>query len=123
MMKTSATTALLLHGLRLSVYLGIYPEELLKKQIVTVDLRIHFLQPPKACFSDQITDTYCYDQLIRYLKEKLNSKKFQMLEYLTQEIYLLLKNYLPSHTSIIVSVTKQPPHLDLAQGVTFEYGD
>lgn len=122
MTKTQATSALTLNGLRLSVFLGIYPEELSKKQTVTVDIRIAFPQPPEACFSDRLEDTYCYDNMIHYLKEKLLHKKFQMIEHLTQALYALLKAYFPAHFSLSVKVTKLAPNPDLSRGVTFEYG-
>lgn len=116
-------TSLYLNGLHLAVYLGVYPEEIDKKQIVITDIACHFASAPRACFSDQLIDTYCYDKLIGHLKDAVATQKFQLLEHLTQKLHAVLKAYFAKTVRLTIRVTKQPPIADLTQGVTFEYGD
>ncbi len=123
MTQQAATSSLSLNGLRLSVFLGIYPEEKRKKQTVTIDAHIRFAEPPKACESNQIEDTYCYAALIQYLKVQLDKQKFQLIENFTKTLYSLIKAYFPAGVSLSVRATKQPSIPELTQGVTFEYGD
>ena len=121
--KRTTTSSLSLNGLSLSVFLGIYPEEKQKKQTVRLDVRICFPDPPLACCSDQLEDTYCYDKIISYLKENLHHQKFQMIENFTMTLYNLLKHYFPVEVTLSVRVTKQIRIPELADGITFEYGD
>jgi FolB domain-containing protein len=125
MTNTAASSSLTLNGLRLLVFIGVHPEEMQKKQEVSLNLRICFAEPPQACVTDQLDDTYCYDSIIAYLKEQLTPKKFRLVEYLAQESYQALKSYFPQtmRTAIGVQVTKMPAIAGLSAGVTFEYGD
>ncbi len=122
-MQTSATSSLTLNGLQLSVFLGVYPEEKIRQQTVQIDARIRFPEPPLACQTDRLEDTFCYDEIIKYLKEKLAARRFQMVENFAQTLYELLKEFFPAGVALSVRVTKQPSILELTQGVTFEYGD
>jgi dihydroneopterin aldolase len=123
MTKTAVTSSLSLNGLQLSVFLGVYPEERLQKQTVSLDSHIRFPEPPKACESDLLEETYCYDKLIKSLKSNLENRKFQLIEHLAQELHVLLKSYFPPFSAISIRVTKKPAISELTQGVTFEYGD
>lgn len=115
--------SLSINGLQLSVFLGVYPEELLKKQLVKVDLKLQFLEKPKACLTDNLDDTYCYDRLVQTLKSQFNERRFKLIEYLTHELYLMLKNYFDQKALVFVRITKKPPIDALSDGVTFEFGD
>jgi len=117
------STSLTINGLRLSVFLGVYPVELLKKQSVSLDVQVQFSQVPKACASDQLEDTYCYDKLTSHIKAQIATQRFQMIEYLAQELYRSIKAYFPPETKLSLRVTKQPAIADLAGGVSFHYGD
>lgn len=119
----AATSSLSLNGLRLSVFLGVYPEEKLQKQTVRIDAQIRFSEPPSGCCTDRLEDTYCYDKVIAFLKEKLAGRRFQLIENFTKTLYELLKSHFPENTHLAVRVTKQPGIPELTQGVTFEYGD
>ena len=124
MTKQATISSLSLNGLCLDVFLGIYPEEKQKKQTVRIDARIYFSQPPGACHSDQLEDTYCYNKLVCYLKKKLTKRKFQLIENLALTVYILLKEFFPLEIKLSVRITKQQPLIpELANGITFEYGD
>lgn len=111
-----------LHALELLVHLGWTEGERSQAQIVTLDAVIQFANPPKACATDQLEDTYCYDYLVTTLKTHLITQSFRLIEHLSQQIYLWLKTLLPMDSSISVRITKQPAITQLA-GVSFSYGD
>lgn len=123
MTQTAASSSLTLNGLQLSVFLGVYPEEKIKPQPVSIDARVRFLEPPPACHTDRLEDTYCYDKIIKHLKENLSARRFQLVENLAQTLYELLKVYFPPGVVLSVRITKQPSIPELTRGVTFEYGD
>lgn len=112
-----------LNGLELSVKLGWPQDERLKEQIIRLDIVIHFLTPPKACQSDDLNDTHCYDALIEIIKRFVAARKFRLLEHLGCEIYTVIKNELSDNAEVCVKITKKPAILNLTDGVTFCYGD
>jgi len=119
----TATTSLSLNGLCLFVFLGVYPSEQKRMRSVTMDLRVKFPAPPLGCESDQLKDTYCYADMVEYLKDKIGDRKFQLIEYLSKEVHRLLKDYFPPETHVGVRVTKHPCLAELSRGATFEYSD
>lgn len=111
-----------LHGLELSVYLGWPEAERLQKQIVLLDIHIQFQLPLKACQTDDIADTYCYDSITRSITEKITAQRFRLIEYLGFAVYQHTKQLLPN-TDIAIRIKKQPAILNLTGGVSFSYGD
>lgn len=112
-----------LNGLELSVKLGWPQDERLKEQIIRLDVIIRFSEPPKACHSDDLEDTHCYDALTEIIKQFVASRKFRLLEHLGLEIYNLIKHELSPDKEVCVQITKKPAILNLTDGVTFCYGD
>jgi len=112
-----------LNSLELSVKLGWPQDERLKEQIIRLDVVIRFLKPPKACQSDDLEDTHCYDALIEIIKQFVAARKFRLLEHLGSQIYTLIKKELSDNAEARVKITKKPAILNLTDGVTFCYGD
>ncbi|MEO8401636.1 MAG: dihydroneopterin aldolase [Gammaproteobacteria bacterium] len=112
-----------LNQLELSVNLGWPQGERIKPQIVTADVIIHFTKPPAACVSDQLTDTHCYDMLIKTIKTEIAARNFRLLEHLGFEIHRIAKQAISAETRIQISITKKPAILNLTGGVTFFYED
>lgn len=117
------TTSIALRGLELPILLGWTEEERSKKQIIILDLDIHFVIPPKACATDQLEDTDCYDSLINHIKNAVSARSFRLIEHLAQEIFHLIKQFLQNDNSVSLQITKKPPIANLMGGVTFIYGD
>lgn len=115
-------TRIVLHKLELSIHLGWPESERLLKQNVMVDIDIHFSEPPRACLTDQLEDTYSYETLSNAIKEKITSRQFRLIEHLGHEIYQHVKILLPKATLVTICITKKPPILNLAE-VSFWYGD
>jgi len=116
-------SSITLNSLELSVNLGWPQGERVKQQIITLDVAIHFSEPPLACTSDQLADTYCYDTLVNTIKASVATRNFRLLEHVGHEIHQLVKQSLRSDIRVHIRVTKKPAILNLTGGVTFSYGD
>lgn len=120
---TSIDTSIILHKLELSVHLGWPEAERLKKQFILIDIELLFSEPPKACLSDDLEDTFSYEILCILIEKQIGQRQFRLIEHLGYEIYQLVKNALPENILVTIRVTKQPPIVNLTGGVSFSYGD
>jgi dihydroneopterin aldolase len=112
-----------LHQLQLSLHLGWTEEEQLQKQPVMLDIDIIFPEPPLACITDRLEDTYCYAVLARHIQTKIASRSFCLLEHVAHEIYQLVKSSFSPTLSVNITVTKKPVISSVIAGVSFCYGD
>lgn len=115
-------SALSINALEIELFLGWPNEERMRRQVVSLDIELHFSALPKACTSDDLQDTVCYRELIEKLREKICVQKFHLIEHVTQEVYVVLKSLLPAHCNISVHLTKHPQIQGLGS-VTFNYRD
>lgn len=118
-MKESLQCSLSINQLELPVLLGWPDQERQQSQIVSVDIHMSFASLPKACYSDHLDDTFCYDWLTQQIKAKTADKQFHLLEHLTQTILSIIKELIKNTIMISVNVTKKPPIKGLTGGVTF----
>lgn len=125
LLEQALTSSLRIRGVELLVHLGWEDSERDQQQVVLVDIDIRFSELPKACVSDELTDTFCYAELINSLRRQLINRPFHLVEHLTAEIYSLVKSQLMSvnTSSVRISLTKHPSVEGLTGGVCFSYGD
>lgn len=116
-------TSLFLNGLELPVVLGWPEEERAQKQIVVLDIQIHFPKPPLACVTDNLVDTFCYDALVNSIKLRLAHEEFRLIEHLGHDIYQICKEHLTKNVLLGIRLTKKPAIENLTGGVSFCYGD
>lgn len=116
-------TSLSIRGLELVVHLGWPDNERSVEQMVWLDIDIFLPDPPKACVTDKLEDTYCYSTLTTLVREKIKAKTFHLIEHLNYHIYHAVKPEFPKDTRIIVRLTKHPHIEGLSGGVSFTYGD
>ena len=114
-----------LDQLELNLSLGWSEAERGQKQIILLDIMINFAEPPKACITDQLEDTYCYDTLIKQLVETIAPKSFKLIEHLAYEIYVFIKKFFSQAVSVNIIVTKKPILSTdvILKGARFSYGD
>ncbi len=120
---TSITTSIVLHKLEFSVHLGWPDAERLNKQTILIDIQLFFPEPPKACLSDHLDDTFSYETLCHVIDKHLEQKTYRLIEHLGYDIYQLVKNTLPKQMSVNICLTKKPPIMNLTGGVSFSYGE
>lgn len=116
-------SSLLLNGLELNVHLGCSDHERSEQQVVTVDIDICFANPPKACVTDDLNDSWCYATLIKEIQNHINGKAFHLIEHLSYEIYNIIKPLLAEGSRIIVRTHKHPPIEGFSGQVRFSYGN
>ncbi len=113
---------LILHALELNVFLGWPKEESAQRQRVSVDIDITFSEPPAACFSDDLRDTFSYDTLIADLVAQTATKTYRLLEHLSYALHQLIQSQLPATAAVNVRVKKFPAIPALTGGASFSFG-
>jgi FolB domain-containing protein len=120
--KNNLESFIVLREIELKVHLGWPDIERTQEQIVLLDIKIQFKNPPQACVSDSLKDTICYDVIINNIRAHLAARKFRLLEHLGHEIYSQLKKIIMHDAAISICVTKKPNIFGLASA-SFGYGD
>lgn len=116
-------TKLNIHHIEFPVTLGWSTDERREKQNILVNFDIFFSIPPKALETDQLEDTYCYQQFSDFLYDKISKKEYRLIEHLAHEIYGIAKVFFESASKITISVTKKPQLKFNNAGVSFTFGD
>ncbi len=109
---------------RLRICIGCTAEERAVPQDVDLDVAIRFAAPPRACETDQLTDTVNYSDLIMAARDLCAKREFKLVERLAAELHAKLLAELPPDAELWLRVTKlRPPVEDLHGGVSFSIGD
>jgi dihydroneopterin aldolase len=116
-------TQLSIQQLKLNVHLGWSAEERKMPQTIFLDAEIRLPQVSKACFSDDLNDTFCYDALISSIHQFLERKSLHLLEHLGYELFTFLKTKFPANAHLSLSVTKFPDIAGLTGGIRFTCDD
>lgn len=112
-----------LNQLELQVHLGWEEWERMQAQTVWIDIHIQFDQPPRACYTDSLKDTVCYDTLTQKIKLATSQQSFRLIEYLAQVIYKIIQDNCSLSCRTKIGVRKKPVIDDLNGGVQFWYGE
>jgi 7,8-dihydroneopterin aldolase/epimerase/oxygenase len=107
----------------LPVSLGWPDEERARTQTICLELYLRYPTEPLACKTDQLDDHFCYDLLTKKIQDQIENRSFRLLEYLSREIYQIIKQNVPDNTLVTVGVKKQPPIAAIKAGVQCWYGD
>ena len=116
-------SSLSIRGFEMRICLGWPDAERMHEQLVLLDIDILFPTPPRACETDHLDDTVCYDNLTRALHEKMHAQSFHLVEYLAHAIYHFIKPQFSADAMVTVRLTKHPRIEGLTGGVCFSYGD
>ena len=101
-------------GHKTMAYLGLYEHEQRSKREIIINITISFLSPPIACITDEIDDTFCYDSIIRTIDDTLSSKRFKLIEHITQCLYNELSNRIQNQAKLSIEVIKPSPNDKIA---------
>ncbi len=113
---------LTLADLRLKTHLGITSAERSKKQTVLLHIKIIFSTPPLGCKTGKISDTVCYDTLVKKIQNFCKNKKFKLIEELGMQLFLMVKKNIPKNCKLHLRIAKKPPLRELGHSI-FEIGD
>jgi dihydroneopterin aldolase len=117
-----------LRGFRTHVNLGCQEVERAHQQEVRMNISLRWVSFPKACWSDDLRDTFCYVALMQYVRVALQSKEFFLIEYLSYYIYQSVRAFIAQYDSLSddillrVEIIKTAPVEDL-QEATFLCSD
>jgi FolB domain-containing protein len=109
--------ALILEDLKLKINLGVTALERRKKQTVLLQIKIDFPKTPLACKTGKISDTICYDKLIKKIQSFCKNKEFCLIEEMGMQLLLVTKKAVPQNCKIHLRVAKQRPLRELARSV------
>ena len=86
--------------LALDASIGIYPHERAQPQVVLADLELVF-SAVSAAWSDEISHTIDYDEVLGCIKELLASRHFNLLETLAQKMLDSLQERFPVERMVV----------------------
>ena len=121
--QQSICSSLSINDLELKVSLGWSKEERAKTQTIKLSLQLNFESPPLGCKTDELSETYCYDALIKKIETYLTAKSFRLIEHLAHTIYQFTKETIDQPILLTVCITKKPLINTLLGDVQFCYGD
>lgn len=112
------TDTIVVRGLELQANLGWRDKELLQPQAIMLDLELYFSKKPKATQTDDLKDTVCYATLIEKIRDKIASKKYRLLEHLTEEVADVISDNI-KNIAFKVTIIKKPNIQGLVGGVSY----
>ncbi len=112
--------------LRIWVHLGCSDHEKFHPQLVSLNIDLMFNQIPKALYTDNLEDTICYLKLTEDIKSFCKGKRFNLIEYLIENIRQVIEFSLGDNKSLISSINitlnkVSPPVSDVHGGVSISY--
>jgi FolB domain-containing protein len=116
-------SVLSLNALSVKVSLGVTQEERSRPQDVRIDVRFYLPAAPAAATDDE-AKYICYHGIGEKVKALCARKPYRLIEYLTHEIYRLLRGAVPRQVKIGITLTK--PVIGLASargGASYTYTD
>ena len=116
-------TTLMIKRLIVPVTLGWTESERSVLQNIALTIQLRFIEPPRACETDQLADTICYHTLLDALRAHITTRSYRLVESLGAACYQLIKQQVSTRAWVTVSVQKWPVMDGLADGVCFSYGD
>ena len=116
-------SSIVLQQLELHLSLGWPDHERSQTQSVMLDIYMDFLEPSRACITDELDEKTNYDTLNQKIIENMANRSFRLIEHLGYELYQLIKTFLPENTLVTVCIIKKPPIANLKGSVQFWYGD
>lgn len=109
---------IVISGLKVSCIIGVKPEERLSPQVVILDLSLSF-NLTSAARSDNIQDTFDYDELSARITRFIRKSNFKLIEKLAFEVAKLAKEY--TQASEVKVVIKKPAALADADYAAVEF--
>lgn len=107
--------------------LGFYDHERAHRQPIEVTFRFYFPGTPD-CFGNDFGKFVDYQKILEQLDVMIREKEYRMIEFLTQEIYQMIRDYIDksdaAEAKVWVALTKLKPDVPLMQGgAKFIYTD
>lgn len=109
-----------LRGLEVDVHLGCTQPERARLQRISISLAIRFERAPRACESDELSETVCMAALAEAIADVCRTREFALLEHLAHELHARVLTLVPRDGECELEVTKlSPPIANLTGGFAF----
>lgn len=109
-----------LNKLHLKLFIGITEEEQNIKQDVYIYVKLKQNKLPTACITDDIKGTICYSQIAEKINKFCEGKKFNLIEFLSFQLYNIIKDIVKDEYKVWLKVEKvKPPIENLLDGAHF----
>jgi dihydroneopterin aldolase len=95
---------------------GWSPGERARLQIIELSLRVEYALLPRACETDELTDTVCYAQLLERADRVCTDREFRLVEHLAHVLADELHVLLPADAVLELTVSKPHPPLPRLHG-------
>lgn len=98
-----------IENLDLQLHLGVSSAEQQQSQRVSFSIKLQFQALSAAVQTDDLDDTWCYQQLEDLLRETLCARSFHLLEHLAYVSFNLIRTLIPAEVDLWLRVTKYLP--------------
>lgn len=119
----SYQSVLSIHGLTAEIHLGVGEEERSVRQRVVVDVRFYLPEPMESAGDDN-GKYLCYYGISEKIASLCMAKPYRLIEFLTMEIYRLLRGLVPEPVKLQVTLRKPEVLLPyVTGGSSYRYSD
>lgn len=113
--------------IEMMAHLGYYDDERAKRQPIEITFRLYFPEAPE-CFGNDFGKFIDYQKIIAIMDSMIVEREYRLIEFLTHELYHVIRNYLDAHKAadvkVWIAVTKLKPDIPQMQGgAKFIYSD
>ncbi|MFN3235107.1 MAG: dihydroneopterin aldolase [Gammaproteobacteria bacterium] len=122
-MSNTPHAMLRIRKLEFPSHIGWTEEERATAQMIRVNVTLKFLTPPKACETDELTDTICYHKMAEQITKLCQTESFCLIEHLADYVYQGVKNLVDPSIKVAVELTKLEPPVEHLARAEFYYGD
>lgn len=116
-------SCLSINRLVVDVNLGLGPGERRKKQRISIDIKL-YIPHQLSSFSNDNGEYICYHGISEKINTLCSSGEFKLIEFLTMEIYRLIRKEIESQIKIKITLNKLKILLPYVEnGSSFSYTD
>lgn len=105
------SSSLSLNEISYFVYLGCTKSEQAQVQEIQLSILIEFNEPPPACQTDRLEETYCYSQLNDEVEKVCQGKAYATIEHLGFQCWNAISSLIHSQDKLTIKIDKLHPPL------------
>lgn len=123
-MQNNYSSIVSLDDLKVSMSIGLSEQERSVKQDINLSFKLYYTEKPKACESDNISDTNCYYEVYKIAYNFCQNNSVKLLEFLCFQIYKEIREITTEDIKIWIKAQKCKPPIENFSGTSsFEYSD
>lgn len=105
----------------LQIKIGVEEDERLFPQEIECDLTIIFNKIPEGCINGEISQVFCYANIVKIIEEYIEGREFRLIEELCFLLYnhILESINISEDTKLSITICKNPPIENIKSGCCF----